>query len=67
MIDIFYAALSAVDPYEAVKKALVVEDNRLFAGGAIYDLNQFERIIVVGAEKPVHAWRWQSRNPGRSA
>ncbi len=53
MMDIFRAALSAVDPYEAVKKALVVEDNRLSAGGAVYGLDEFKRILVVGAGKAV--------------
>lgn len=51
MIDIFYAALSAVDPYEAVRRALMVDDNRLFAGGEVYDLKQFDRVIVIGAGK----------------
>jgi glycerate 2-kinase len=49
--DIFFAALAAVDPYHAVRKALSLRDNQLQAGGVTYDLGGFKRILVVGAGK----------------
>lgn len=50
-MEIFHAALAAVDPYIAVIKAFRVENNVLTAGGSAYDLNVFDRIVVVGAGK----------------
>ena len=50
-LDIFNAALAAVDPYNAVLKAASVEHDHLQVAGANYDLATFERIIVVGAGK----------------
>lgn len=51
LADIFNAALTAVDPYNAVLKAARVEHNHLHVAGARYDLAGFDRIIVVGAGK----------------
>jgi glycerate 2-kinase len=51
LMDIFNAALAAVDPYRAVIRALRVENNIVFAGGNAYRLDAFDRIIVVGAGK----------------
>lgn len=51
LLDVFGAALSAVDPHRAVVKALRVEDNVLIAGGNAYDLDAFQRVVVVGAGK----------------
>jgi glycerate-2-kinase len=52
LLDIFNAAIAAVDPYQTVKKALKIEGNRLSAGaGNDYSLDQFDRIVVVGAGK----------------
>jgi glycerate 2-kinase len=51
LIDIFNAALAAVDPYHAVLKAARLEQNCLHIGGAFYDLEAFKRIVVVGAGK----------------
>jgi len=51
LIDIFNAALAAVDPYHAVLKATRLEQNCLHIAGAIYDLEAFKRIVVVGAGK----------------
>lgn len=51
LLDMFSAALSAVDPYRAVIKALRVENNVLTAGGSMYKLDVFDRVIVVGAGK----------------
>lgn len=48
---IFNAALTAVDPYNAVLKAVQVERDCLQVDGAQYDLAAFDRIIVVGAGK----------------
>lgn len=51
LLAIFNAALSAVDPYNAVLKAVRIERNQLHIAGAMYDLGSYERIIVVGAGK----------------
>jgi len=51
LVDIFNAALAAVDPYNAVLQAARVENDRLQVAGATYDLAAFDRIIVVGAGK----------------
>lgn len=51
LVDIFNAALAAVDPYNAVLKAASVVHDHLHVVGANYDLATFERIIVVGAGK----------------
>ncbi len=53
--DVFDAALSAVDPYAAVVKALRVEHNMLKAGGSVCDLDAFEHVVVVGAGKAAAA------------
>ncbi len=51
LLDIFNAALSAVDPCQSVAKALSLTDNTVHAGGAMYDLNAFRRVILIGAGK----------------
>jgi len=51
LLDIFNAAIDAVDPYEAVKKAMRIEGNSLHAAGGTYDLDVFRRILVLGAGK----------------
>ncbi len=51
MLDIFNAALQAVDPYYAVLKAVKVEEGQLKLTNAKYPLAAFERIMVVGAGK----------------
>jgi glycerate 2-kinase len=51
LIDIFNGALAAVDPYNAVFKAVKIEGSVILADGAEYDLDTFSRIIVVGAGK----------------
>lgn len=51
LLDIFNAALGAADPYNAVKRAIRIEDKRLFAGSSAYDLKEYNRIVVVGAGK----------------
>lgn len=55
LLDMFNAALAAVDPYRAVAKAFRIETDRLFAGGGVYDLSVFDRILVVGAGKATAA------------
>ena len=49
--DIFIAGLQAVDPVFAVKRTLKISDSILDIQGRIYDLNNFDRIIVIGAGK----------------
>ncbi len=51
LLDIFSAALAAVDPYNAVLKAVSFENNRLQVASTTYDLAAFGHIIVVGAGK----------------
>ena len=51
LMDIFKAVVSAADPYRAVTRVLRLEHNTLFAGGSVYKLDSFSRIIVVGAGK----------------
>ena len=51
LLEIFNAALAAVDPYNAVLKSASVERDQLQIAGATYDLASFEHIIVVGAGK----------------
>lgn len=51
LADIFNAAIAAVDPYNAVLKAVRVDHDQLHIAGAKYDLAAFERIVVVGAGK----------------
>lgn len=49
--EIFYHALKAVDPYEAVKRFLNKRGSKLLIDGSTYDLDHFARIYVVGAGK----------------
>ncbi|MGC1456074.1 MAG: DUF4147 domain-containing protein, partial [Nitrospirota bacterium] len=51
LIDIFNAALAAVDPYQVVSKGMTFENNCLHAAGAAYELEAFDRVLVVGAGK----------------
>lgn len=51
LIEIFNAALAAVDPYRAVLRFAEVKGNCLRVADASYDLTAFDRIVVVGAGK----------------
>lgn len=51
ILRIFQAALAAADPFPAVQKNLVLQGNRLRAGEHIFDLDDFDRILVAGAGK----------------
>jgi len=51
LLDIFSAALAAVDPYRAVLNTVRLEQNCLHAGDAKYALDGYRRIVVVGAGK----------------
>jgi hydroxypyruvate reductase len=51
LLDIYNAALAAVDPRNAVLKAIRVDGGNLLVGDAAYDLDAYERVIVVGAGK----------------
>lgn len=50
-MEIFNAALTAVDPYTAVTRSVIIENNSLHAAGAAYDLDVYSRILLVGAGK----------------
>jgi len=52
-LNIFHAALAAVDPEEAIRRHLRIEADTLSIGDHRYGLNAFERILVVGAGKAV--------------
>lgn len=50
--EIFDAGLKAADPGQAIKRAVKPgKDGELIVGGRKYKLNQFNRIVVVGAGK----------------
>lgn len=51
LVEIFNAALAAVDPYRAVLRRAKVVDGCLQVGANSYDLAAFDRIVVVGAGK----------------
>lgn len=51
MLKMFAEALAAVDPYRAVQQAVRVENGRLEAAGEAYDLDRFDRVVVLGAGK----------------
>lgn len=51
LIDIFNAALAAVDPYRAVLNAASLDGSCLHIAGASYELEAYKRIVVVGAGK----------------
>ncbi len=51
VLDILGAALSAVDPGEAVRRVLRRDGARLDVGDRRYDLGHYDRIWVVGAGK----------------
>ncbi|TRZ98031.1 MAG: glycerate kinase [Nitrospiraceae bacterium] len=48
---ILQAALDAADPYEAVRRALSLNDHSLQAADRTYDLRRIRRVAVVGAGK----------------
>ena len=51
ILDIASAAVSAVEPHQAVTRCVSLDGSRLRAGGGEYDLDAFERVVVVGAGK----------------
>jgi glycerate 2-kinase len=48
---VMHAALTAVEPAEAVRRALAREGDRLQVAGKSYDLGRYNRVIVAGAGK----------------
>jgi glycerate 2-kinase len=51
LLAIMEAALQAVDPYEAVARVLTRDGSTLRVGDQSYDLNEYERVWVLGAGK----------------
>ena len=49
--EIFDAGLKAADPGEAIRRAVKLAGERLELDGRTYDLNDFDRILLVGAGK----------------
>jgi len=52
-LQIFEAGLQAVDPVEAIKRHTRLEKDLLFIGDRHFSLNDYDRIVVVGAGKAV--------------
>ena len=52
-LKIFQMGLQAVDPVEAIKRHTRKDKNILFIGDQQFNLNNFDRILVVGAGKAV--------------
>ena len=50
-LEIFQAALRAVDPVEAIHKHMRIEGGSLLIGEMRLDLSKFDRVLVVGAGK----------------
>jgi hydroxypyruvate reductase len=48
---VMQSALAAVEPAEAVRRALTRDGDRLSVGGRTYDLTAYDRVVVVGAGK----------------
>lgn len=51
LLEIYNAALAAVDPYRAVLNAVELKNGCLLVSGKEYDLAAYERVIVTGAGK----------------
>jgi hydroxypyruvate reductase len=49
--EIFDAGLQAANPGEAIRRTVSLKGERLEVDGRTYNLNDFERILVVGAGK----------------
>ena len=52
-MQIFEAGLQAVDPVDAIKRHTRKDKDRLFIGDRQFNLNDYDRILVVGAGKAV--------------
>jgi len=50
-MEMYNAALTAVDPYAAVTRAVRIENGYFHAAGARYELDAYSRILLVGAGK----------------
>ena len=51
ILGIIGKAVAAADPHEAVRRHLSRSGSRLVAGGTEYDLESFDRLVVIGAGK----------------
>ena len=51
LLDIFNAALTAADPYHAILESACIEQSRLQFAETDFDLDSYQRIIVIGAGK----------------
>jgi hydroxypyruvate reductase len=52
-LEIFMAGLKAVDPIEAIYRHIKVTDEAIFMDDQRFDLEKYERILIVGAGKAV--------------
>src|SRR5262245_23977468 len=48
---VMQSSLAAVEPGEAVRRALLRDGDRLTVGDRSYDLKNYDRVVVVGAGK----------------
>jgi hydroxypyruvate reductase len=48
---IFYAGLAAADPYRAIQRQVKVANHSLSVAGKEYDLDYYQRILIIGAGK----------------
>jgi glycerate 2-kinase len=53
LMEIFSAGLRAVDPEAAVRSQVSRQGNCLTVGGRAYDLDDFRRVILIGAGKAI--------------
>lgn len=51
LLGIFNAALTAADPYRAILASVRIDGDMLHAGDGCYPLEQYRRIVVLGAGK----------------
>ena len=54
-LEIFHAALKAADPAEAIQRHVRLDNGQLIAGSKSYALDQYKRVIVIGAGKATAA------------
>ncbi len=51
LVEIFEAALLAVDPYQAVLNAMTLSEDELHIADRVFDLSKYTNITVIGAGK----------------
>jgi len=65
-LEVLGAALDAVDPAEAIRRAVRRDGDVLYVAGQHYDLSRYERVLVIGGGKagaPMAAAMPSSQSP----